>query len=210
MDLRLHSWVFCCDLVNDRARPESPRARSCAGGVPPRATSTGRWRRCARRSPVPYSGVSGGATLGLAMLATGVPMAGAVRHEPAVGSCTSGWRHARERRRPGDDDHMIGTRPAFESSLWTLETGQRSRWCGGTSARSRARSASSSLSGGGSSPQPISRSSSGSSSHRATCDPMPIPRSHLGFPLGLADADGRRSSALVDARRVGTPILAPD
>lgn len=35
-------------------------------------------------------GVSGGATLGLAMLAAGVPMAGAVLHEPAVGSLLPG------------------------------------------------------------------------------------------------------------------------
>ncbi|MHA6758716.1 alpha/beta fold hydrolase [Streptacidiphilus sp. PAMC 29251] len=35
-------------------------------------------------------GVSGGATLGLALLAAGVPVAGAVLHEPAVGSLVPG------------------------------------------------------------------------------------------------------------------------
>lgn len=35
-------------------------------------------------------GVSGGATLGLALLASGVPLAGAVLHEPAVGSLVPG------------------------------------------------------------------------------------------------------------------------
>ena len=35
-------------------------------------------------------GVSGGATLGLALLAAGVPLAGAVLHEPAVGSLLPG------------------------------------------------------------------------------------------------------------------------
>lgn len=35
-------------------------------------------------------GVSGGATLGLALAATGVPLAGAVLHEPAVGSLAPG------------------------------------------------------------------------------------------------------------------------
>ena len=35
-------------------------------------------------------GVSGGATLGLALLAAGVPLAGAVLHEPAVGSLVPG------------------------------------------------------------------------------------------------------------------------
>lgn len=35
-------------------------------------------------------GVSGGATLGLALLASGVPVAGAVLHEPAVGSLVPG------------------------------------------------------------------------------------------------------------------------
>jgi pimeloyl-ACP methyl ester carboxylesterase len=35
-------------------------------------------------------GVSGGATLGLALLAAGVPLAGAVLHEPAVGSLAPG------------------------------------------------------------------------------------------------------------------------
>ncbi|MCK9893088.1 alpha/beta fold hydrolase [Frankia sp. AgB32] len=37
-----------------------------------------------------YGGVSGGATLGLALLAAGVPLAGAVLHEPAVGSLLPG------------------------------------------------------------------------------------------------------------------------
>ncbi|WP_063897432.1 alpha/beta fold hydrolase [Frankia sp. ACN1ag] len=37
-----------------------------------------------------YGGVSGGATLGLAILAAGVPLAGAVLHEPAVGSLLPG------------------------------------------------------------------------------------------------------------------------
>jgi pimeloyl-ACP methyl ester carboxylesterase len=36
------------------------------------------------------AGVSGGATLGLALLAAGVPMAGAVLHEPAAGSLAPG------------------------------------------------------------------------------------------------------------------------
>ncbi|ACU75300.1 conserved hypothetical protein [Catenulispora acidiphila DSM 44928] len=35
-------------------------------------------------------GVSGGATLGLALMASGVPLAGAVLHEPAVGSLVPG------------------------------------------------------------------------------------------------------------------------
>lgn len=37
-----------------------------------------------------YGGVSGGATLGLALLAAGVPLAGVVLHEPAVGSLLPG------------------------------------------------------------------------------------------------------------------------
>ncbi|WP_243407819.1 alpha/beta fold hydrolase [Frankia canadensis] len=37
-----------------------------------------------------YGGVSGGATLGLALLAAGAPLAGAVLHEPAVGSLLPG------------------------------------------------------------------------------------------------------------------------
>ncbi len=37
-----------------------------------------------------FGGVSGGATLGLAMLEAGVPLAGAVLHEPAVGSLLPG------------------------------------------------------------------------------------------------------------------------
>ncbi len=37
-----------------------------------------------------YGGVSGGATLGLSLLAAGVPLAGAVLHEPAVGSLLPG------------------------------------------------------------------------------------------------------------------------
>ncbi|WP_307873963.1 MULTISPECIES: alpha/beta fold hydrolase [unclassified Frankia] len=39
---------------------------------------------------VVFGGVSGGATLGLAALATGVPLAAAVLHEPAVGSLLPG------------------------------------------------------------------------------------------------------------------------
>jgi pimeloyl-ACP methyl ester carboxylesterase len=39
---------------------------------------------------VVFGGVSGGATLGLAALAAGVPLAGAVLHEPAVGSLLPG------------------------------------------------------------------------------------------------------------------------
>jgi len=41
-------------------------------------------------SPVVFGGVSGGATLGLAALAAGVPLAAAVLHEPAVGSLLPG------------------------------------------------------------------------------------------------------------------------
>ncbi|MCM3884095.1 alpha/beta fold hydrolase [Frankia sp. R82] len=37
-----------------------------------------------------YGGVSGGATLGLALLAAGAPLVGAVLHEPAVGSLLPG------------------------------------------------------------------------------------------------------------------------
>ncbi|MBL7494787.1 alpha/beta hydrolase [Frankia sp. CNm7] len=40
--------------------------------------------------PVVFGGVSGGATLGLAALAAGVPLAAAVLHEPAVGSLLPG------------------------------------------------------------------------------------------------------------------------
>ncbi|MBX6391577.1 MAG: alpha/beta hydrolase [Frankia sp.] len=40
--------------------------------------------------PVVYGGVSGGATLGLAALAAGMPLAGAVLHEPAVGRLLPG------------------------------------------------------------------------------------------------------------------------
>ncbi|MDT3443712.1 MULTISPECIES: alpha/beta fold hydrolase [unclassified Pseudofrankia] len=41
-------------------------------------------------TPVVFGGVSGGATLGLAALAAGVPLAAAVLHEPAVGSLLPG------------------------------------------------------------------------------------------------------------------------
>ena len=40
--------------------------------------------------PVVFGGVSGGATLGLAALAAGVPLGAAVMHEPAVGSLVPG------------------------------------------------------------------------------------------------------------------------
>lgn len=65
-------------------------------------------------------GVSGGATLGLALLASGVPLAGAVLHEPAVGSLVPGLlAHVaagyRARGVPGFGAALYG--PAWDASM---------------------------------------------------------------------------------------------
>lgn len=64
-------------------------------------------------------GVSGGATLGLALLAAGVPLAGAVLHEPAVGSLVPGLLA------PMAEAYASGGVGAFGAALygpaWTAE-----------------------------------------------------------------------------------------
>jgi pimeloyl-ACP methyl ester carboxylesterase len=66
-------------------------------------------------------GVGGGATLGLALLATGVPLAGAVLHEPAVGSLVP------ELLTPMVQALAAGGVPAFAHALygpaWTPDLG---------------------------------------------------------------------------------------
>lgn len=59
-----------------------------------------------------FGGVSGGATLGLAMLAAGVPLAAAVLHEPAVGSLLPGLL------KPVADAYAAGGVPAFGRALY--------------------------------------------------------------------------------------------
>jgi pimeloyl-ACP methyl ester carboxylesterase len=59
-----------------------------SGRPPATATAPAGLARAAR--PVVFGGVSGGATLGLAALAAGLPLAAAVLHEPAVGSLLPG------------------------------------------------------------------------------------------------------------------------
>ncbi|MCL9761063.1 alpha/beta hydrolase [Frankia sp. AiPa1] len=59
-----------------------------------------------------YGGVSGGATLGLALLAAGAPLAGAVLHEPAVGSLLPGLLA------PVADAYAAGGVAAFARALY--------------------------------------------------------------------------------------------
>ncbi|WP_232303720.1 alpha/beta fold hydrolase [Pseudofrankia sp. DC12] len=71
--------------------PAAPAALP-AGAPPPVRLAAGATVTSAADGPraVVFGGVSGGATLGLAALATGVPLAAAVLHEPAVGSLLPG------------------------------------------------------------------------------------------------------------------------
>jgi len=64
------------------------------------------------RPPVVFGGVSGGATLGLAALAAGVPLAAAVLHEPAVGSLLPGLLA------PMAEAYASGGVPAFGRALY--------------------------------------------------------------------------------------------
>jgi pimeloyl-ACP methyl ester carboxylesterase len=63
------------------------------------------------------AGVSGGATLGLALAAAGVPMAAAVLHEPAVGSLLPGLLD--DVREAFRSDGIAGFARALYGSAWT-------------------------------------------------------------------------------------------
>jgi pimeloyl-ACP methyl ester carboxylesterase len=87
LDLELAALADAVEAAATRwATPLPPRpGPAAAPSARPRDAPADGTRR-----PVVFGGVSGGATLGLAALAAGVPLAATVLHEPAVGSLLPG------------------------------------------------------------------------------------------------------------------------